>query len=443
MPQYSIRGGVHPLDGEHGGKSPTSASPIRPYAPRTVQIPMCQSLGAPSVPTVQAGDQVKLGQKIGDASGFVSLPAHATVSGKVLSVESKMLMLGAPITTVTIENDGRDEWAELTPLGKDLESIDPAAIVPAIQAAGICGMGGATFPTHVKLTIPAGKTCDSIILNGAECETHVTSDHRLMLEEPERIVNGLRLAMRAVGVKYGIIGIEDNKKDAIAVMKKAVAGIEGLHVMPLYAKYPQGGEKQLIRAVTGYEVPAGGLPIDIGVVVLNVGTAAAIADAVLLGKPLVERVTTVTGCVKEPANLRLRIGTSVSEAIEACGGYSEEPYKLIMGGAMTGTCMPGEDLPMGKGTNCLVALTEQQSKTPQESPCIRCARCVDVCPAGLKPYLLKHYCDRGDLKGAEALDVKECIVCGCCSYICPARIPLAAAFKNTKDVIAAAARRAK
>ncbi len=443
MPQYSMRGGVHPLDGTRGGKTPTSGSPIRPYAPKSVQIPMCQAMCAASVPIVQAGDQVKLGQKIGDAAGFMSLPAHASVSGRVVSVEPQMLMMGNPTLTVTIENDGRDDWAELTPLGKDVESVNAASIIPAIQAAGICGMGGATFPTHVKMTIPEGKTCDSIIINGAECETHVSADHRLMLEEPARIVNGLRLAMKALDVKYGIIGIEDNKKDAIEAMEAAIAGIEGLHVMPLYTKYPQGGERQLIHAVTGYEVPAGGLPIDIGVVVLNVGTAAAIADAVLLGKPLIERITTVTGCVKEPANLRLRIGTSASEAVEACGGYKEEPYTLLMGGAMTGVCMPDDKPPIGKGTNCLLALTEAESKTPAEQPCIRCGRCVDVCPAGLKPFRLKHFCDKGDLARAQANDVTECIVCGCCSYICPARLALAASFKNTKDAIARQARRAK
>lgn len=443
MPQYTMRGGVHPLDGERGGKSPTSGSPIRAYAPKTVHIPMSQFMGTPSEPLVRAGDQVKLGQKIGEACGFMSLPAHATVSGRVVSVEPRMLMMGEPFMTVTIENDGLDTWAPLTPLAKDVESVDPAAIVPAIQAAGICGMGGATFPTHVKLTIPEGKQCDSIIINGAECETHVTADHRLMLEEPARIVNGLRLAMKAVGVKYGIIGIEDNKKDAIEAMKKAIAGIEGLHVMPLYAKYPQGGEKQLIHAITGYEVPSKGLPIDIGVVVLNVGTAAAIADAVLLGKPLVNRVTTVTGCVNTPSNLRLPIGTLAKDAVEACGGYKEEPYKLLMGGAMTGVCMPNDDLPLTKGTNCLLALTEKESKAQAESPCIRCGRCVTVCPARLKPYRLKHFCDKGDLEGAAANDVMECIVCGCCSYICPARLALAASFKNTKDAITREARRAK
>ncbi|NCB30412.1 MAG: electron transport complex subunit RsxC, partial [Clostridia bacterium] len=427
-----MRGGVHPLDGQHGGKSPTSGSPIRPYVPKTVYIPMSQFLGKPSTPLVKAGDHVKLGQVIGEAAGFMSLPAHATVSGQVVSVAPKMLMMGAPTMTITIENDMRDEWTDLHPLGKNVESVDPAAIVPAIQAAGICGLGGATFPTHVKLTIPEGKRCDSIIINGAECETHVTADHRLMLESPERIVNGLRLAMRAVGVKYGIIAIEDNKKDAIKVMREAIAGIEGLHVMPLYAKYPQGSEKQLIYAVTGFEVPSKMLPIDVGVVVLNTGTAAAISDAVLLGKPLVQRVTTVTGCVKEPANLLVRIGTPIVDAVEACGGYSEEPYKMLMGGCMTGICVPNDTMPISKGNNCIAALTEKEAKAEEEGPCIRCGRCVDVCPIGLQPYRIKHFCDQGDLKGAEASDVMECVVCGCCSYICPARRTLTASFKNTK-----------
>ena len=443
LAQYSMRGGVHPPDGKRAGKSATSSLPIRQYIPKTVRIPMLQFLGKPSDPIVKVGDHVKLGQKIGEASGFMSLSAHATVSGKVVSVEPEILMMGAAVVTVTIESDGRDEWAELNPLGNDIESVDKEAILPAIQAAGVCGMGGATFPTHVKLAIPEGKTCDSIIINGAECETHVSADHRLMLESPERIVNGLRLAMRALGVKYGIIGIEDNKKDAIETMKKAIKGIEGLNVAPLYAKYPQGGEKQLIHAITGHEVPSKKLPIDVGVVVLNVGTAAAIADAVLEGKPLIERVTTVTGIVNSPANLRLRIGTPIAEAIEASGGYMAAPYKLITGGCMTGVCAPDDSVPVTKGTNCIVALTEEQSKPLKENPCIRCGRCVDTCPVRLKPYLIKHFCDRGDLAGAESHDVMECIVCGCCSYICPARLNLTATFKDMKDAITREARRAK
>ncbi len=431
------------MERQQGGKASTSNTPIQPYAPSVVELSMSLFLGKPSTPVVKAGDHVKLGQVIGESGGFVSLPVHASVSGEVVSVRPKMMMMDQPEMTVTIRNDMQDEWVELTPLGKNVESVDPAAIIPAIQAAGICGLGGAAFPTHVKLTIPAGKTCETIIINGAECETHVTADHRLMLESPERIVQGLRLAMRATNVNKGIIAIEDNKKDAIATMQKAVAGLEGLSVVSLRAKYPQGSEKQLIQAVTGREVPSKGLPIDVGVVVLNAGTAAAISDAILLGRPLIERVTTVAGCVKTPGNFLVRIGTPVSELIEACGGYTEEPYRMIMGGCMTGLCVPDAAMPTGKRTNCVVALTEKEAKAQEEGPCIRCGRCLDVCPMGLQPYRMRNICDQGDLKKAEACDVMECVVCGCCTYICPARRQLTSVFKNTKDAIAREARRAK
>ena len=443
MPQHSIRGGVHPLAGQHGGKASTSGSPIQPLTPKLVHLPMSMFLGKPSVPLVKVGDYVKRGQVIGEADGFMSLPTHASVSGKVVYVGPKVFMWGNPVMDVAIENDFQDEWVELTPLGKDVEHVDGAAIVPAIQAAGICGLGGASFPTHVKLTIPAGKACNCIIVNGAECETHVTADHRLMLEAPGRIIDGLRLAMKATGVTRGIVAIEDNKKDAITAMQQAIAGLEGISVMSLYTKYPQGSEKQLIYAVTGLEVPSKGLPIDVGVVVLNASTCAAISDAVLLGKPLVERVTTVTGCVKEPKNLLIPIGAPYAEAVEACGGYTEEPYKLIMGGCMTGLCAPSDELPVIKGNNCVIALTKKACPPYEEGPCIRCGRCIDVCPMGLHPYRIRNMCDKGDLKGAEALNVMECVVCGCCSYICPARRVLTASFKNAKDAIIREARRAK
>lgn len=443
MPKYSIRGGVHPLENCHGGKTRTSSVAIRPHAPSVVELSMSLFLGRPSTPLVKVGDHVKLGQKIGESGGFVSLPVHASVSGEVISVKPQMMLMDRPEMTVTIRNDMQDEWIDLTPLGQDVDSVEPSAIIPAIQEAGICGLGGAAFPTHVKLTIPEGKRCEAIIVNGAECETHVTADHRLMLENAQDIVDGLRLAMRAVGVETGIIAIEDNKKDAIATMKQAVAGIAGLSVVSLQAKYPQGSEKQLIYATTGREVPSKGLPIDVGVVVLNAGTAAAIADAVLRGKPLIQRVTTVTGCVKEPANLLARIGTPVSELVEACGGYTQEPYRVVMGGCMTGLCTPNDAVPTGKRTNCVIALTEKEAKTQAEGPCIRCSRCIEACPMGLQPYKMRQLCDKGDLKAAEAANVMECVVCGCCTYICPARRQLTSIFKNTKDAIAREARRAK
>ena len=429
------------MHSEHEGKQPTREVPVREFVSDTVCIQMGMHLGPPSNPIVQKGDHVKVGQVIGEPVGFLGIPVHASVSGEVVDVGPKAQLGAVPGICVTIKNDFQDEWVEELPALGNVETVDPEKIVPAIKAAGICGMGGACFPTHVKLTVGEGKYCDTLILNGAECETFLTADHRLMLESPQRVVDGLRAAMRAVNCKRGIIAIEDNKKDAIAVMQKAIQGREGVEVVTLKTKYPQGGEKQLIKAVTGREVPSGKLPLDVHTIVLNVGTAAAIADAVTDGKPLISRITTVTGCVKEPANLLLRIGTIVADAIGECGGYSEDVGKLVMGGGMTGFCAPNDDVSISKSSGGIVAYNEKAAVSMEEGPCIRCGRCVEACPVGLNPYLLKPMCDADNLKAAKANDVMECIVCGSCSYVCPANRQLTAAFKNAKDKIALAARR--
>ena len=298
-------------------------------------------------------------------------------------------------------------------------------------------MGGACFPTHVKLSIPAGKTVDTVILNGAECETFLTADHRLMLEAPMKIVDGLRAAMRALNVKTGYIAVEDNKPDAIDALKKTAYGRDGVEVVSLKAKYPQGAEKQIIKAVVGREVPSGGLPADAHCVVLNVATAAAIADAVIDGRPLIERVTTVTGCVREPANLRLRVGTIFLDAIGACGGYSEEPGKIFAGGSMTGICAPNDTVSVTKGGGGIVALNEKQAKSMEETACIRCGRCVSACPIGLNPYRLKVLCDSNDYEAAKKEHIMDCILCGSCSYICPARRWIMSSIKNARELIAA------
>lgn len=443
LPKYSFKGGVHPLHEIKEGKLPTRDVRIRSFVSDAVVIPMNMHLGAPSKPCVQKGDHVKVGQLIGEPVGGLGLPVHASVSGEVTAVEPKLTLGATPAMCVCIQNDFADEWVDgLTGYG-NVETVDPALIVPAIKAAGVCGMGGASFPTHVKLTLPEGKTCDTIILNGAECETFLTADFRLMVEEPLRVVDGLRAEMRALGVKRGVIAIEDNKPEAIEAMRKAAAGREGVEVAVLRTKYPQGGEKQLINAITGRQVPSGKLPIEVHTIVSNVGTAAAIADAVIDGRPLIERITTVTGCVEKPANLKVRIGTVIGDMIGECGGYSEEPGKIFMGGGMTGICAPNDEVPVCKNNNGVVVFNEKEARSVDEKACIRCARCVDVCPIGLNPYLLKHYCDAGNLEEAQAHNVMDCILCGCCSYICPSRRWLTASFKNTKDAIAAAARRKK
>lgn len=396
---------------------------------------MDMHLGAPSTPCVKKGDHVKIGQVIGEAVGPRGIPVHASISGDVTAVEMKQQLMSKPSMCVTIQNDFAEEWVELAGLG-NVETVPKDKIIPAIKAAGICGMGGACFPTHAKLSLPKGKTVDTIILNGAECETFLTSDHRLMLETPGRIVDGLRAAMRAVGVSRGVIAIEDNKPDAIAAMERAANGREGVEVAALKTKYPQGGEKQLIQAVTGREVPSGGLPMDANVVVLNVGTAAAIADAVIEGRPLVSRVTTVTGAVQDPSNLLLRIGTIFSDAISGAGGCSAEPGKIFAGGSMTGICAPDDSVSMIKGTNGIVVLTEAEARLEQEKQCIRCGRCVEACPARLMPYRLMQLAEMGELETAEKEHVNDCILCGSCSYVCPARRWLVASIKDAKEQLA-------
>ena len=311
MIKKTFKRGVHPhIPG--GGKKATRDLPIEDYVSDSVVIHMAMNIGAPATPCVKKGDPVKIGQVIGTPNGFMSVPVHASVSGEVTAVEDIPYLGTGNVKAVFIKNDFLNTWKDLRPLG-DVEQVDPSLIIPAIRDAGITGMGGASFPTHVKLTFPEGASCDTILVNGAECETHLTADHRLMIEESQRIVNGLRAVMRAVNVPKAIIGIEDNKPEAISAMQEAVSDREGISVQPLKTKYPQGGEKQLIQALTGRQVPAGKLPIDCHVVVLNVGTCAAIADAVTEGKPLVSRITTVTGCVNTPKNLRVPIGTRVED----------------------------------------------------------------------------------------------------------------------------------
>ncbi|MBR6752754.1 MAG: electron transport complex subunit RsxC [Clostridia bacterium] len=435
MIKKTFKRGVHPhIPG--GGKKATRDLPIEDYVSDSVVIHMAMNIGAPATPCVKKGDPVKIGQVIGTPNGFMSVPVHASVSGEVTAVEDIPYLGTGNVKAVFIKNDFLNTWEDLRPLG-DVEQVDPSLIIPAIRDAGITGMGGASFPTHVKLTFPEGARCDTILVNGAECETHLTADHRLMIEESQRIVNGLRAVMRAVNVPKAIIGIEDNKPEAISAMQEAVSDREGISVQPLKTKYPQGGEKQLIQALTGRQVPAGKLPIDCHVVVLNVGTCAAIADAVTEGKPLVSRITTVTGCVNTPKNLRVPIGTRVEDMIGACDGFSEEPGKIFFGGAMTGIAIPNISTPTAKSTNGIVALNEKDARSLDETACIRCGRCVAACPIGLNPYKIKVAADASDFETAEKLHVMDCMLCGSCAYVCPARRWLTPSFRFAKDKITA------
>ncbi len=435
----SFQGGVHPLRPIGEGKPLTRGSSVRAVVPDVVVIPVGMHLGAPSAPCVEKGQQVRLGERIATPVGALGLPVHASVSGEVIFVEERQMLRAKPELCIGIQNDHLDEWVPLTPL--NAESATPGEIIAAVKDAGICGMGGAAFPTHIKLTIPEGKRADVIILNGAECEPYLTADHRLMLESPERILAGLKLILRATGVNRGIVAIESNKSDAIQAMQQAASNDPTIQIHPLKTKYPQGSEKQLIQVVAGREVPRGKLPLDAGVLVFNVSTAAAIYDAVALGKPLVERITTVTGCVKEPGNLRLRVGTRYEDAIAACGGLLDCAHKVFAGGPMTGLCAADLEATATKATNGIIAFDEQQAKAMIESACIRCARCVHVCPIGLHPYQMRADLDKHDLEAAKQHGLLDCVLCGACSYICPARRYLTSSYKAAREELAAKARR--
>ena len=437
MNTKTFSGGIHPLPWLKQGKKPTDNEPIRAFVSDTVCIPLDMHIAAaPSKPLVKKGDRVLVGQLIGEAVGPRGVNVHASVSGEVLEVGPKQQLGASPSVCVTIQNDFQDEWVALQGLG-NVETCDADKIIPAIRDAGIVGMGGAGFPTHFKLMVPPEKKVDTIILNGAECETFLNADHRLMTEKALRVVDGLRAAMRATGVERGLIAIEDNKPDAISAISRAAQGRMGVSVVPLKTKYPQGGEKQLIKAAAGREVPSGGLPADAGVIVLNVSTAAAIADAVIDGKPLVERVTTVTGAVRKPANLLLRIGTIYLDAIGECGGYSGEPGKIISGGTMTGIAAPSDLVSVTKTNNGILVLDEKTAKSLTESACIRCGRCLEACPMKLDPYKLKNLCDANKLDEAKENHIMDCMLCGSCSYVCPAHRWIMASIKNGRDLISA------
>ncbi len=414
-------GGVHPHDHKHfSASAPIEAMPL----PQRVIIPMSQHIGAPSVPLVKVGDEVKAGQKIADAGGFVSIPQHASISGKVTKIDRFPHPAGAVSLAIEITGDGSDTWVELS---DDANFLDLSAeeLKNRIGEAGICGMGGAGFPTFVKLSPPADKPIDTVILNGVECEPYLTSDYRLMLEHAEGVISGLKILMKVLSAKQGMIGIEANKPDAIALMKKLLASESRLSVVPLKLQYPQGAEKQLIYAATRRKVPAGGLPMAVGVVVQNVGTAYAIYEAARFKKPLVERIISVTGSVvNHPKNLRARVGTPFSALVEFCGGTSSDPGKIISGGPMMGFALPSLEAPVAKGSSGLVLVDEREARTLEERDCLRCARCVDVCPMNLLPSMIAQAVKAGELDIALKAGLEDCMKCGSCAYVCPAHIRL-------------------
>lgn len=437
----TFKGGTHP---PHSKTSTEKLSIIQAKSPDAVAIPMIQHIGAPCEPMVQVGDKVKIGQKIGEAKGFVSAPVHSSISGEVTAVEPRLTSGGGAVQCVVIKNDMQNTVYEEIKSNPDISQLTSEEIINIIKESGIVGMGGAAFPTHVKLSPPPGKVVDTIILNGAECEPYLTSDHRLMVEKPEDVLYGLRVFMKALNVKKGFIAIENNKPDALEAVYNVAKGVEGIEVVAVKTKYPQGAEKQLINACTGREVPSGGLPADAGVVVNNVGTAAAVANAVKKGMPLIERIVTVTGNgIKNPQNLLVRIGTSFKDVIDECGGFNGTPGKVIAGGPMMGLAQYSVDIPVIKGTSGILVLTEEEAKLPEMSNCIRCGKCVEVCPINLMPVNISNYALLDKFDQAESANALDCIECGACSFICPAKRPLVDSIRVAKREILAKRRKAQ
>jgi len=422
--------GTHPPD----SKEFTAAKPlVTAKVPKRVIIPLSQHIGAPCQSKVQVGDTVKKGQVVGQADAFVSAPVHATVSGKVVAIMPYPHTLGRDVPSVVIENDEKEEWVDGLTENPDYLSLDAEAMKASVRQAGIVGMGGATFPTHVKLSPPKEKKIECVILNGAECEPYLTADHRMMIEEADEVVAGLKVLMKIVGVDRGYIGIEENKPDSIKSMEEACRNEPSIEVYSLHTKYPQGAEKMLIKAIVGREVPAGGLPMDVGVVVQNIGTAVAIYEAVRYGRPLVERVVSVTGRgISEPKNLRVRIGTPLSSLIEECGGFKYDSGKVIAGGPMMGMAQSNLDAAVIKGTSGVLVLSPEESETPPHGPCIRCGRCIDVCPMGLQPAMLSVLAEAGMYEDMKEYDLMNCFECGTCAYVCPSKRPIVQWVKLAK-----------
>ncbi len=428
---HQFFGGVHPAG--HKDLSAHKATVPLAKAPAQVVIPMSMHLGAPCKPVVAAGDTVKVGQRIGETAGL-GAPIHASVSGKVVAVEERSYGGGGTMLSVVIENDFQDTPDPAIKHRDGVDALSGAEIIEIVKNAGITGMGGAGFPTHVKLSGAVGKV-DTLIINGAECEPYITSDHRLMLERGEAVIGGARLLAKAVGLSEATIGIELNKPDAIEHLKSLAGG--DIHVEGLKTRYPQGAEKQLIQMVTGRQVPPGKLPADVQCLVCNVATAAAVWDAVTEGKPLTHRGVTVTGgAVAEPVNLLAPIGTPVSHLIDMAGGFKTTPDRVLYGGPMMGNPIYDLDVPMMKSSNCILCLTaEEVAVQDPAQTCIRCGKCVEVCPMKLTPLFMRMNVNKRRWAEVEALRVMDCIECGSCNYICPARLPLVQAFRTAKFAI--------
>lgn len=417
-------GGVHPEPNKL-----TAGKKIETLGlPKQAVFPLSQHIGAPAVPCVQKGDTVRVGTRIAEPGGFMSASIHSSVSGKVAKIDTVVDASGLRKPAIFIDVEG-DEWEPSIDRTDTLllqNNLSREEIIEKIKNSGVVGMGGACFPTHVKLSPPKDCMIDTLIINAVECEPYLTADHRLMLEHPDEIIVGIKLILKVLGIDHAVIGVETNKQDAIEMMNSKLSMVSGIEVMPLKMKYPQGGEKQLIEAVTGRQVPPPpALPANVGCVVQNVGTVYAIYEAVMKNKPLIERIVTVTGkSVKNPCNLKVRMGTPVSQLLEYAGGMPEDTGKLISGGPMMGRPLLDETAPVVKGTSGILMIPESEAARREERNCIRCAKCVQACPMGLEPYLLATASESGDWECAEENWIMSCIECGCCQSTCPSRRPL-------------------
>ncbi|NEX19826.1 electron transport complex subunit RsxC [Thiorhodococcus mannitoliphagus] len=436
---WKFHGGIHVPD----EKALSNACAIATMPlPKRLVIPLQQHIGAPARPLIKVGDGVLKGQTIAEPSGFISAPVHASSSGTVVAIESHPVAHPSGLSAVCaiIEPDGKDAWSELPPPLPDYPQLDPALIRERIRWAGVVGMGGAAFPTAVKLSPGIERTIQTLVINGAECEPYITCDDRLMRERAAHILEGVRIMHHLLGVAEVLIGIEDNKPEAIAAMRLALADTDMgsyTEVVSIPTLYPSGGEKQLIRILTGKEVPTKGIPAQVGIVCQNVGSAAAVADAVLEGKPLISRVITVTGrAIKHPRNLEVPIGTRAEDLIAHCDGYQEAPRKLVCGGPMMGFELKQPSVPVTKSTNCLLALTAVESPDPEPAlACIRCGRCAEACPAKLLPQQMYWYARSKDLDRIQDYNLFDCIECGCCAQVCPSHIPLVQYYRYAKTEI--------
>ena len=420
-------GGIHPEENKLSHESATQPAPL----PKQAIFPMSQHIGAPAKPIVKRGDKVKVGTMIAEAGGFVSAPIFSSVSGTVTKVDNAIDASGYMRPAVIVAVEG-DEWEETIDRSTKLEKLEdhpeltPEEIVERIKKAGVVGMGGACFPTFIKLGPPPGAKAECVIINGAECEPYITSDYRLMMEKADELIEGVKILMKGAKVERGYIGIEDNKPAAIKLLAEKLAGNDKIEVVPLAKKYPQGGEKQLVDAVIGRQVPAPpAIPVNVGAIVQNAGTAVAVYEAVMKNKPLFERYTTVTGKkIAKPSNFLVRMGTTFGELIDLCGGLPEGDNKILAGGPMMGKAVNSLDVPVGKGQNSITVLTDSDAHRKPADPCIRCAKCVSACPMGLEPFLLatcsaKHMWDK-----VEAEDITSCIECGSCQFTCPSHRPI-------------------